>query len=55
MIAYPLDRLYDEMAYIARQFHWPYGELMSLDHVERQRWVKEIATINSQLAQSTSA
>jgi hypothetical protein len=46
MIVYPPDRLYDEMAYIAQQFHWPYAELMNLDHIERQRWVQEIAAIN---------
>ena len=46
MIVYPLDRLYDEMAYIAQQFHWPYAELMNLDHIERQRWVQEITAIN---------
>jgi hypothetical protein len=49
VIVYPLDRLYEEMAYIAYHFHWPWHEVMHMDHRERQRWVDEIATINSRL------
>ena len=50
MIVYPLDRLYEEMAYIAYHFHWPCSEIMHLDHHERQRWVDEIAAINTRLS-----
>lgn len=46
---FPLDRLYEEMAYIAYHFHWPWHELMHMDHRERQRWVDEIVTINLRL------
>ena len=46
---YPLDRLYEEMAYIAYHFHWSWEELMQMDHRERQQWVDEIAAINTRL------
>ncbi len=46
---YPLDRLYEEMAYIAYHFHWSWDELVQMDHRERQRWVDEIAAINTRL------
>ena len=49
VIVYPLARLYQEMAYIAHHFHWPYDQLMRLDHRERRRWVSEIAAINTRL------
>jgi hypothetical protein len=49
MRRYPLDRLHEEVAYVAFHFHWPYGEVMQLDHRERQRWVAEIARINQRL------
>lgn len=49
VIVYPLDRLYQEMAYLAHHFHWPYDQLMQMDHHERQRWVKEITAINMRL------
>ena len=48
MIVYPLDRLYEEMAYIAHHFHWPYDQIMQMDHYERQRWVDQIVTINTE-------
>src|SRR5215470_12113203 len=49
MIGYPSDRLFEEEAYIAYHFHWPHGQIMNLDHRERQRWVEEIAKINKRL------
>jgi hypothetical protein len=43
---YPLDRLYEEVAFIAYHFHWSHDEIMNLEHGERQRWVEEISKIN---------
>ena len=44
-----MDRLYQEIAYIAYHFHWPYSEVMQMEHRERQQWVDEIASINTRL------
>ncbi len=49
MIVYPLDRLYQEMAYLAYHLHWSYRELLQLEHGERLRWVDEISAIHTQL------
>lgn len=49
MKAYPLDQLYEEMAFIAYHFHWPSAELMTLEHGERRRWCREISSINRRL------
>ena len=49
MKRYPDDRLHEEVAYVAFHFHWPYHEVMQLDHRTRQRWVTEIARINQRL------
>ena len=49
MIGYPSERLFEEVAYIAYYFHWPYDEVMGMDHQERQRWVGEVARINDRL------
>ena len=46
MRGYPLDRLYEEVAFIAYHFHWPHEEIMEMEHRERQRWVEEISKIN---------
>jgi uncharacterized protein DUF6760 len=44
-----LVQLYAEIAFIAYHFHWPYGELMTLEHRERRRWCSEISNINRKL------
>lgn len=48
---YPLDRLYEEVAYIAYYFHWPLERILELEHSERQRWVEQIAEINTRLSE----
>jgi hypothetical protein len=44
-----LERLHEEVAYIAFHFHWPLGEILNLEHSERANWVAEIARINRRL------
>ena len=53
MIGHPSDRLFEEVAYVAYHFHWPYEEIMSFDHLERRRWVAEIGRINERLGEAT--
>jgi hypothetical protein len=48
-MGYPSDRLYEEVAYVAYHFHWPYDQIMQMDHCERQRWVSQIGQINQQI------
>lgn len=50
MTRYPLDRLHQEVAYIAYHFHWSRDEILWLEHAERLRWVQEIAAINARLS-----
>ncbi len=49
MTGYPLDQLYEEMAFVAYHFHWGYKELMEVEHRERRRWCDEISRINRRL------
>jgi hypothetical protein len=44
-----LDRLHEEVAYIAYHFHWPLESILNLEHRDRERWVAEIAKINRRL------
>ena len=48
-LGHPPEQLYQEVAYLAYYMHWPYSEIMALDHVERRRWVEEVASINRRL------
>lgn len=50
IVGYPLDRLYEEVAFIAYHFHWSYEEIIDMEHRERQRWVDEISKINRNLS-----
>ena len=52
MKGYPLERLFEEVAYIAYHFHWPYDQILDLEHRERQRWAAEIAKINKRMMES---
>lgn len=49
MIGYPLDRLREEVAYLAYHFHWPLVDILNLEHAERQAWLEEIGSINQRL------
>lgn len=49
MTGYPSSRLFEEVAYIAYHFHWPYETILQLEHRERLHWVSEIAQINQRL------
>lgn len=55
MRAYPLEQLYEEMAFIAYHFHWPAAELLSLEHAQRRRWCEEISHINRRLNGANTA
>jgi hypothetical protein len=52
MTGYPSDRLFEEVAYISYHFHWPYEQVLQLEHHERQQWVAEIARINRRLTEA---
>ena len=51
-MTYATDRLYSEIAYVAYHFHWSRDDILDLEHAERQRFVAEIAALNTRAAQS---
>jgi len=50
-MGHPSDELFEEVAYVAYHFHWPYDDVMELDHRERGRWADEIARLNARAAE----
>ncbi|MCX7747989.1 MAG: hypothetical protein N2645_14060 [Clostridia bacterium] len=48
-MGYPLQKIYEEVAYIAYHFHWPHEEILKLEHRERVQWVDEIGRINKRI------
>ena len=53
-LGYPPERLYQEVAYLAYYFHWPYTQIMDLNHLERLLWVGQVAGINQRLNEADS-
>jgi Family of unknown function (DUF6760) len=48
-VSYPVDRLVDEVAFVAYHFHWPLGDVLGLEHGERRRWASAISSINERM------
>lgn len=46
MTGYPLEAVYEEVAFIAYHFHWPPEDILRMEHPERRRWVGQISRIN---------
>ena len=51
IVGYPLDRIYEEVAFIAYYFHWKYEEIINMAHWERKKWCEEISKINKKLSE----
>ena len=50
-MTYAAERLFEEVAYVAYHFHWSLEEILDLEHADRQRFVEEIARINTRLSE----
>ena len=46
-MTYASERLFSEIAYVAYHFHWPLDSILDLEHPLRQRFVEEIAQLNT--------
>lgn len=44
-MSYPLDRLHEEVAFVAAHFGWSADELLAMTHQERARWVAQVNRI----------
>lgn len=52
MTGYPLDQLFEEVAYLAYYFHWPHDQIMGMEHRDRMQWIAEITRINRSVNES---
>jgi hypothetical protein len=51
-VAYPLDQVRSEVAFIAYHLHWGLEEILSLPHRERVEWVGQVSIINRRILDS---
>lgn len=50
-MTYAVDRLHEEVAYVAYHFHWSLDDILDLEHADRLRYMSEIARINTRISQ----
>lgn len=55
MTAYPHDRLYEELSFLAYHVGWNLDELLVLPHAERGRWCSAVSDINERLNNEAEA
>lgn len=48
----PVDRLWEEIVYIAYYLHWSFDSILELDHISRARVIEEIGNINARISSS---
>lgn len=46
MIRYPTDALWQELTYLAYHLHWDLETLLDLEHADRSRLVRQVASLN---------
>ncbi|HJP73308.1 MAG TPA: DUF6760 family protein [Pseudonocardiaceae bacterium] len=49
MLTYSADRLWKEVVYVAYYLHWPFAEILDLEHADRVRVIGEIGTIHTEM------
>lgn len=45
-MSYPIEKIYEEVSFIAYYFHWSHDEILHMEHRDRRRWCDEISKIN---------
>ena len=53
-VAYPLQQLRAEVAFIAYHLHWSLAEICALPHRDRIEWVNQVSAINKRILESES-
>lgn len=51
-VAYPIDQVRSEVAFIAYHLHWSLEEILELSHRERVEWVGQVSQINRRVLNS---
>ena len=52
-MGYPLEQLFEEVAFIAYHFHWGMDDILTMEHKERHMWIKEISEINKRINEAS--
>ena len=50
ILGYPLERINEEVAYLAYYLHWQPEDLLDMEHGDRRMWVRQVADIHRRVA-----
>jgi hypothetical protein len=54
ILTYGTQNLLEEVSYVAYHFHWPFQEILDLEHPLRRAFVGQIEQINARVAADLS-
>ena len=54
VVGYPLDRIHEEVAYLAYYLHWQPEDLLEMEHADRRLWVRQVADIHRRAAEAVT-
>jgi hypothetical protein len=43
---YPVDALWQEIAYLAYHLHWPLDDILDLEHMDRVTLIRAVVSLN---------
>lgn len=49
IVGYPLEKVFEEVAFLGYYLHWDGDAIMKMPHAERRTWCEEVSKINKQL------
>lgn len=47
IVSYPLERMLEEVAFLAINLGWGRAEILQMTHHERLRWVTQVSRLNA--------
>ncbi len=51
-LAYPIEKLREEVTFIAYHLHWGIEDILAFSHRERVEWVGQVSKINRRIMES---
>lgn len=49
IVGYPLERIYEEVAFLGYHLHWDSDAILNMPHGERNIWCNEVSKINKKV------
>jgi hypothetical protein len=54
-VTYGTQQLLEEVSYVAYHFHWPFDQILDLEHPLRREFVRQIGAINAAVNAASAA